>query len=138
MQLTGKTILITGAARGLGAAMATELAARGANLALADLDEASLDGTRSACAAHGVTVRTYAANVAVESDVVALYDRAVADFGRLDGSIANAGIHRDGLLVKVKDGAVTDKLPLEQLQSVIDVNMTGVFLCGREAAARMI
>ena len=66
------------------------------------------------------------------------FDRVVADFGRLDGSIANAGILRDGLLVKAKDGEVTGKLSLEQWQAVIDVNLTGVFLCGREAAERMI
>ena len=73
-----------------------------------------------------------------ERDVIAAFDRVVADFGRLDGSIANAGILRDGLLVKAKDGEVTGKLSLEQWQAVIDVNLTGVFLCGREAAERMI
>jgi len=52
--------------------------------------------------------------------------------------IANAGILRDGLLLKVKDGAVVDKLSLAQWQAVIDVNLTGVFLTGREAADRMI
>lgn len=138
MELDGKTVLITGAARGLGAAMAERLAARGANLALVDVDEAALDAARSACEAHGVTVRGYGANVAVEADVVALYDRVAEDFGRLDASIANAGILRDGLLVKAKDGAVVDKLSLAQWQAVIDVNLTGVFLCGREAAERMI
>src|SRR5690606_40916272 len=138
MELDGKTVLITGAARGLGAAMAARLAARGANLALADVDEAALDAARSACEAHGVTARGYGANVAVEADVVALYDRVAEDFGRLDASIANAGILRDGLLVKAKDGAVVDKLSLAQWQAVIDVNLTGVFLCGREAAERMI
>src|SRR5690606_6975717 len=86
----------------------------------------------------GVTVRGYGANVAVEADVVALYDRVAEDFARLDASIANAGILRDGLLVKAKDGAVADKLSLAQWQAVIDVNLTGVFLCGREAAERMI
>lgn len=138
MHLLGKTVLITGAARGLGAAMAQGLAERGANVALADLDAASLEPVLAACRAHGVTARSYSANVAKEADVVALYDAVAADFGGLHGSIANAGILRDGLLVKTKDGAVTGKLPLEQWQSVIDVNLTGVFLCGREAAERMI
>ena len=93
---------------------------------------------RDACRALGVRAETYAANVAAERDVVGTFDRVVADFGRLDGSIANAGILRDGLLVKAKDGEVTGKLSLEQWQAVIDVNLTGVFLCGREAAERMI
>jgi 3-oxoacyl-[acyl-carrier protein] reductase len=138
MELRGKTILITGAGRGLGAAMAKRLAARGAGLALVDLDDRGLVAVRDACRALGVRAETYSANVALENEVVGVFDRVVADFGRLDGSIANAGILRDGLLVKAKDGEVTGKLSLEQWQSVIDVNLTGVFLCGREAAERMI
>jgi len=138
MDLRGKTILITGAGRGLGAAMAKRLAARGANLALVDLDAAGLGVVRDACRTLGVRAETYAANVAAERDVVGTFDRVVADFGSLDGSIANAGILRDGLLVKAKDGEITGKLSLEQWQAVIDVNLTGVFLCGREAAERMI
>lgn len=138
MDLRGKTILITGAGRGLGASMAQRLAQRGANLALVDLDERGLGAVREACRGLGVRAETYAANVALEHDVVGTYDRVVADFGRLDGSIANAGILRDGLLVKAKDREVSGKLSLEQWQAVIDVNLTGVFLCGREAAERMI
>jgi 3-oxoacyl-[acyl-carrier protein] reductase len=137
MDLSGKTILITGAARGLGAAMAKALAARGANLALADLDVEALEPTRQACAEHGVAARAYAANVAEERDVVALYERVVEDFERLDASVANAGILRDGLLVKAREGKPIEKLPLADWQAVIDVNLTGVFLCGREAAAHM-
>ncbi len=138
MDVRGKTILITGAGRGLGAAMARRLASRGADLALVDLDEKGLVAVRDACRGLGVRAETYSANVAVEHEVVGTFDRVVADFGRLDGSIANAGILRDGLLVKAKDGEVTGKLSLEQWQAVIDVNLTGVFLCGREAAERMI
>jgi 3-oxoacyl-[acyl-carrier protein] reductase len=138
MELRGKTILITGAGRGLGAAMAKGLAQRGADLALVDLDEAGLDEVRAACRALGVRVETYRANVAAEADVVGTFDRVVTDFGRLDGTIANAGILRDGLLVKAKDREIAGKLSLAQWQAVIDVNLTGVFLCGREAAERMI
>src|SRR5215472_8645880 len=65
-------------------------------------------------------------------------DRIVTDFGRLDVMINNAGILRDALLVKAKDGHIVSKMSLEQWQAVIDVNLTGVFLCGREAAERMI
>ena len=50
----------------------------------------------------------------------------------------NAGILRDGMLVKVKDGEIVDRMSLEQWQQVIDINLTGVFLCGREAATSMI
>jgi len=138
MELRGKAVLITGAGRGLGAAMAKSLARRGANLALLDLDERGLAEVRSAVGALGVEAETYRANVAVEADVVGAFDRVVARFGRLDGVIANAGILRDGLLVKAKDGEIVGKLSLEHWRAVIDVNLTGVFLCGREAAERMI
>jgi 3-oxoacyl-[acyl-carrier protein] reductase len=138
MELRGKTVLITGAGRGLGAAMAKSLARRGADLALLDLDDAGLAEVRAAVAALGVQAETYRANVAVEADVVAAFDRVVARFGRLDGVVANAGILRDGLLVKAKDGEIVGKLSLEHWRAVIDVNLTGVFLTGREAAERMI
>jgi len=137
MELKGKTVLITGAARGLGAAMAEALAARGADLALVDLDVEALAPACAACERHGVAARPYAANVADEEQVVALYARVVEDFERLDASIANAGILRDGLLVKAKEGKPIEKLSLADWQAVIDVNLTGVFLCGREAAAQM-
>lgn len=138
MDIHGKTVLITGAARGLGAAMATRLARDGAALALVDLDAGQLAPVAAECTAEGGTARAYAADVSREADVVGLYERVVADFGALDVSIANAGILRDGRLVKAEGGHVEKKLPLADWQAVVDVNLTGVFLCGREAAARMI
>ena len=138
MNLENSVTLITGAARGLGAAMARGAASRGATPVLVDLDEASLDRTRQACEALGAAVGCYAADVSREADVERLFEQTVKDFGRLDALINNAGILRDGLLVKAKEGEIVDKLSLEQWQAVIDVNLTGVFLCGREAAAHMI
>ncbi len=138
MELKSKTVLVTGAARGLGAAIAKGVAAQGADLALVDLDETSLADTQRTCEEMGVIVRNYGANVANEAEVIALFDQAVQDFGRLDGLVNNAGILRDGLLVKTEDGQITDKMSLEDWQAVIDVNLTGVFLCGREAAEHMI
>jgi 3-oxoacyl-[acyl-carrier protein] reductase len=138
MQLKGKTVAITGAARGIGRAIAEDFAAQGANLALIDLTEPELAESCAACQAHGVSARGYSASVSTETDVVATFERIVADFGRLDGLINNAGIVRDALLVKVKDGEVIGKMSLAQWQAVIDVNLTGVFLCGREAAEHMI
>ena len=138
MQLQAKTVVITGAARGIGRALAEDFAAHGANLALIDISADDVVATQQACAARGVTARTYGASVSNEEQVVATFDRIVADFGRLDGLVNNAGILRDALLIKAKDGAITGKMSLAQWQSVIDVNLTGVFLCGREAAERMI
>jgi 3-oxoacyl-[acyl-carrier protein] reductase len=138
MDLKGKTIAVTGAARGLGAAISTRLAAQGANLALVDLDLDSIAATVEACSAAGVNARAYAANVAREDDVVSLFGQVVSDFGTLDGLVNNAGITRDALMVKFRDGELVSKMSLEQWQAVIDVNLTGSFLCGREAAAHMI
>jgi 3-oxoacyl-[acyl-carrier protein] reductase len=74
----------------------------------------------------------------VEDQVIAAMDDVVRDFGRFDVLVNNAGILRDALLVKVKEGAVVAKMSLAQWQAVIDVNLSGVFLCGREGAERMI
>ena len=70
--------------------------------------------------------------------MIALFDQVVDDCGTVDALVNNAGITRDALLLKYKDGEVLSKMSLEQWQSVIDVNLTGVFLCGREAAERMV
>jgi 3-oxoacyl-[acyl-carrier protein] reductase len=138
MQIEAKTVLITGAGRGLGAAMALRLASHGANIALLDLDEKALQHTQQACAKLGVRAASYVANVAKEADVVGAFDRVVSDFGAVDVAVANAGILRDGLLVKGKAGEVASIMSLQDWQAVIDVNLTGVFLCGREAAQRMV
>jgi 3-oxoacyl-[acyl-carrier protein] reductase len=138
MQIKGKTVIITGGGRGIGREMAKSFAERGANLALFDLNQADLDETARLCAAHGVQARGYLVNVTQEATVTAGMDAVAADFGGIDVLINNAGIVKDGLLIKSKDGAVTGKMTLDQWQAVIDINLTGVFLCGREAAERMV
>ena len=138
MDLKDKVVVVTGGGQGLGRAIALGLAAKGAVLALADLNQERLDETVALCREAGGDARAYIANVAVEDEVVSLFDSVLADLGRLDGLVNNAGILRDGMLVKVKDGEIVKKMSLAEWQAVIDVNLTGVFLCGREAAAKMI
>jgi 3-oxoacyl-[acyl-carrier protein] reductase len=138
MDLSKKTVVITGGGRGIGRAIALQLAHQGANLALFDLNAEDLAQTTALCSAHSVQARGYKINVADETEVVTAMEHVVADFGRLDGLVNNAGILRDALLVKVKDGAVVARMTLEQWNAVISVNLGGVFLCGREAAAHMI
>jgi len=138
MDLQDKVIVITGAARGLGAAMAKRFASRGSKVALVDLRAEDLNQTQAACRELKAEVRTYGADVSNETDVIALFEKIVADFGRLDGLVNNAGITRDALLIKFKDGQLLSKMTLDQWQSVINVNLTGVFLCGREAAQHMV
>lgn len=138
MQLKGRTIVITGAARGLGAAMAMRLAVHKPKLALVDIAADSIATCAAACRAVGAAVHTYGANVAKEDEVVRLFDAVAKDCGGVHVLVNNAGITRDALLVKFSEGKLASKMSLEQWQSVIDVNLTGVFLCGREAAIRMI
>ena len=138
MQIKGKTVIITGGGRGIGREMAKAFAVRGANLALFDLNQTDLDETARQCAEHGVKARGYLVNVTQEAAVTAGMDAVAADFDGIDVLINNAGIVKDGLLIKSKDGAVTGKMTLDQWQAVIDINLTGVFLCGREAAERMV
>lgn len=138
MKIQDTVIAITGGAQGLGAAMALSLAKKGANIALIDMNPERLSETEKACQKLGVKAKGYVCNVAKESDVETTFDSIIQDFGQLDGLVNNAGILRDGLLTKVKDGQVVSKLTLQQWQAVIDVNLTGVFLCGREAAIKMI
>ena len=138
MELKDKVIVITGGGRGLGRAMALELAEKGAKLALADLDQEGLDETVGLCMEFGVEARGYIANISDEDSVVKLFNDVASDFGALHGLVNNAGITRDGLFIKVKDGEVVSKMSLDNWNLVLDVNLTGTFLCGREAAIKMI
>ena len=138
MDINGKTLIVTGGGQGLGRAMAIELAGAGANLALIDLNEEPLNEAVQLCKQAGGDARAYKGNVAIEEEVISIFDAIEADSGEIHGLINNAGILRDGLLVKVKDGQVEKRMSLAEWQAVIDVNLTGVFLCGREAATRMI
>ena len=139
MDLANKTVAITGGGRGLGAAMATRLATHGCNLALIDLDEDALSETAALCRDAGAPqVETYKVNVANEDEVVKLFASIREKFGALHGLVNNAGITRDALTLKYKDGEQVSKMSLDQWQLVIDVNLTAVFLCGREAAEVMI
>ena len=138
MQIKDSVIVITGGAQGLGRSMAEHFAAQGARLALVDMNEDVLSEAVSACQKQGAAdVRSYVLNVTEESSVEAGFAQIDSDFGGIDVLINNAGILRDGMLIKYKNGELTHKMPLSQWQSVIDVNLTGTFLCGREAAAVM-
>ena len=138
MDLQGKTIVITGGGQGLGRAMAVEFAGAGARPALIDLNREPLDETVQLCKKAGADARAYMANVAKEDEVIEVFDAIEADAGEVHGLVNNAGILRDGFLLKVKEGEIEKRMSLAEWQAVIDVNLTGVFLCGREAATRMI
>lgn len=137
MDLKDKVVVITGAGRGLGRGMAISFARKGANVAVVDLNEEDIAQTVAQCEELGVKAKGFKVNVSQEAEVEQLFSDVVAEFGTLSGVVNNAGITRDGLLIKAKDGNIT-KMSAQQWQMVIDVNLTGVFLCAREAAAKMI
>ncbi len=137
MIIKDNVFVVTGAAQGLGFAIAKDIASSGGKLALVDLNQQGLDQAVTSLREFDVEIHSYIANVANEAEVVALFDNIQQDFGQIDGLVNNAGITRDALLVKHKNGETT-KMSLEAWQQVINVNLTGVFLCGREAAAKML
>ncbi len=138
MNLDKKVIVVTGAAQGLGFSMTKALAQRGARMVLVDMNGEQLDSAVAELKSLGHAAHAYIANVAKEDDVVSLFDKVAGDLGQLNGLINNAGITRDELLIKADHGRVRKKFSLADWQAVIDVNLTGVFLCGREAAAHMV
>ncbi|ELO1779421.1 SDR family oxidoreductase [Vibrio fluvialis] len=137
MNLRDSVIVITGAGQGLGQMMAVTLAQAGADLALLDMNEQGLLDTQKQCHMLSAKAIYYVMDVTNEAQVMKTFEDIVIDFGHVDGLINNAGILRDGLLVKVKDGQIS-KMSLEQFDTVMNVNVTGTFLCGREAAVKMI
>ena len=140
MELEGKTAVITGGASGIGLAMAELFAGKGARVVMADVNREGLEQAEQKIREAGGEVKGIACNVTVESEVESLMSEAVETYGGIDIAVLNAGILRDGRLIKCdrETKQPVRKMGLEQWQSVIDVNLTGVFLTGREAAWHMI
>ena len=137
MDIKQKVIAITGAGRGLGRAIALSLAEQGAVLALMDVNRADLEVTEAEVHSRDGRCALFVCNVASEPEVEAAFAAIDEQFGALHGLVNCAGILRDGMLIKVKEGELVEKMSLAQWQAVIDVNLTGTFLCGREGAALM-
>ncbi|NND44860.1 MAG: SDR family oxidoreductase [Xanthomonadales bacterium] len=137
MKIDGSVIVITGACGGLGSAMAQRMASQGARLALLDFNSEALN----AMVADGRLARSDSlavpADVTNEQQVDAAFERIAAHFGRIDVLVNNAGITRDAMLLKVRDGQLSARMSLADWEAVIGVNLTGVFLCGRAAAEHM-
>jgi 3-oxoacyl-[acyl-carrier protein] reductase len=117
--LEGKTAVITGAARGIGKAIAMRFAAEGANIAFTDLNyDENVQKLEKELASLGVKAKGYASNAANHADTQEVVNKIVADFGRIDVLINNAGITRDGALKRMTE---------EQWDLVINVNLKSVF-----------
>jgi 3-oxoacyl-[acyl-carrier protein] reductase len=139
LEIKNNNFVITGAAQGLGAAIGIALARQGAKLALLDVNAEGLDHALDSCKKAGARdCFAFTCDVADETSVARSFASIEEHLGPVAGLVNNAGILRDGMLVKVKDGEIVDRLSLQQWQQVIDINLTGVFLCGREAASSMI
>lgn len=123
-----RTALITGSSRGIGAALATHLANSGCRVAItyssnpeaADKVLKKLPGTGHIC---------LKLNVADEEQVIATFDKVIAEFGHLDFLVNNAGITRDQLLLRMKS---------DDFQAVLDTNLRGTFLCTKQAVKLML
>src|SRR6202048_3031219 len=128
--LPGQTALVTGGSSGIGAATSIALAQAGAKVGINYLDrrESDEDVARHSQRARGHAV-VLQADVSKESDVRTMFSTLIDAFGRLDILVANAGLQRDA--------AVTE-MTLEQWQAVIDVNLTGQFLCAREGIKQFL
>ncbi|MET7474850.1 SDR family NAD(P)-dependent oxidoreductase [Streptomyces sp. NPDC005648] len=125
----GRVVAITGAAQGLGLAMATRFAAEGAAVALADVNEEALtDAAKTITDAHDARLRTDVVDVTDSARVNSWIDGVTAGLGRLDVLVNNAGIIRDN---RVED--ITD----EDWHAVVNVSLTGGFHCARAAFGPM-
>ncbi|MBK5719904.1 3-oxoacyl-[acyl-carrier-protein] reductase [Dysgonomonas sp. Marseille-P4677] len=117
--LEGKTAVITGAARGIGKAIAIKYAEQGANIAFTDLAiDDNAKATEAEIAKFGVKAKGYASNAANFDDTHKVVEEIVKDFGRIDILVNNAGITRDGLMMRMSE---------QQWDMVININLKSAF-----------
>ncbi len=120
MVLEGKKALVTGAAQGIGQAIAGALAQAGADVVVVDLDAARCEETLQSIRQHGRQGLSLSMNVSEWNGVKDTIDRVMKDWGRIDILVNNAGITRDGLIMRMKE---------EDWNAVLQVNLTGTFNC---------
>lgn len=126
-----KTMIITGAARGIGAATARLAAAEGAQLLLTDIIADELEALRASIISAGGTAHAMLVDASSEAGADAMVAECVAAFGRLDVAVNNAGIMQPEV-------ATVSEASLEMWQRVMAVNLTGVFLCCRAELRQMV
>jgi 3-oxoacyl-[acyl-carrier protein] reductase len=132
--------VITGAAGGIGEELAKYWVRQGGKVVLGDLSPEGLSRVETEIKAMGGAVATAVVDTTIEADCAKLADISIEKFGCINLVAPCAGIIRDGLMVAPdrETGKVTRKMSLEQFQSVVNINLTGVFLTVRECAERMI
>ncbi len=137
LEIKDSVAVITGGASGIGLAFARYWVHRGGKVVLADISDAALADARQE---FGTKSATLLCDVTREADSQKLADTAMETFGRINLVAPFAGIIKDGLMLSPdrESGKVTAKMSLEKFRSVIDVNLTGVFLTVRDCAEKMI
>jgi 3-oxoacyl-[acyl-carrier protein] reductase len=129
MDFKGQVALVTGGARGIGKTIAENLAKKGVSLAIADVSAESAGETARELASLGVKTSALRLDVSKSDEVVKAFEAVVSGFGRLDIVVNNAGITKDGLVLRMKE---------EDWDAVININLKGVFLCSKEAVKVMV
>ncbi|HLA79638.1 MAG TPA: 3-oxoacyl-[acyl-carrier-protein] reductase [Vicinamibacteria bacterium] len=128
-EFAGKVALVTGASRGIGRAIARELATRGASVVMGARDESRLAEAVAEIVAAGGRAEPLALDVADRASVDAAFAKLLASHGRLDFLVNNAGITRDNLLIRMKP---------EEWDQVLATNLTGLFHCTQVALRPML
>ncbi|MGO9612664.1 MAG: 3-oxoacyl-[acyl-carrier-protein] reductase [Dissulfurispiraceae bacterium] len=126
--MNGQTAIITGGGRGIGKAIAESLANRGVNIVVVDVNIDVANQTASELMALGVKSIAIKADVANQTDVKGIFESAAKEFNKIEILVNNAGITRDGLLLRMKE---------EDWDLVMNVNLKGTFLCLREGVKAM-
>jgi 3-oxoacyl-[acyl-carrier protein] reductase len=126
--MKGQTAVVTGSGRGIGRSIAEGLARRGVNIVVVDIDPAIAEETAAQMSGMGVGSLPVAANISNASEVSAMFEKAVKEFGKVEILVNNAGITRDGLLMRMSE---------QDWDAVMNINLKGTFLCSKEAVRQM-
>jgi 3-oxoacyl-[acyl-carrier protein] reductase len=129
MELDGKLALVTGGAQGIGRVISEELAGQGAHVILGDVNLEGAEETAAELKKTGAKASAVRIDVSSSSDVQSAFDSIIKEYKPVDIVVNNAGITRDGLLVRMKE---TD------WDSVMNINLKGSFLCSQQAAKQMM
>ena len=135
MRMKDKVVLVTGGAAGIGKATALRFAEEGAKVSICDVNEAMGQETLKLL---GEGAAFYKVNVASQQEVRAWVDAVVAKYGRIDAIVNNAGVLRDGQMVKFKDGQLVGQMSEQDFDLVISINLKGVFNCSQAVAPVMV
>jgi len=140
LEIKGAVAVITGGGGGIGETIAKQWVAQGGKVVLADIVPENLRRVEEELRGMGGEVATAVCDVTKESDNSALARLAAEKFGAINLVVPCAGIIKDAMMVSPdrETGKVTGKMSLEQFQSVMDINVTGVFLTVRECAEQMV